>query len=140
MTAFVLLSSIPDDHLLELASDAGLALLPRVGSFSELLSLVRAKEIAQASLSWAQVNFDREKAASEVAAAASSAASPMSPGVAPPATALTPRGRSPAVYVPLGPASRPKRNKRVPTVKPVCARILRKTPACQARVSPRVSK
>jgi hypothetical protein len=48
--AFVLLSSIPDDHLLELASDAGLALLPGVGSCSELLSLVRAKEIAQASL------------------------------------------------------------------------------------------
>jgi hypothetical protein len=48
--AFVLLSSISDDHILELASDVGLASLPGVGSSSELLSLVRAKEIAQAAL------------------------------------------------------------------------------------------
>jgi hypothetical protein len=139
--AFVLLSSIPNDHLLELALDAGLALLPGVGSSSELLSLVRAKEIAQAALAQAQVNFAIEKAASEAAAAASSAACPASHGIVPPsASTLSPRGRSLAVSVPLVAASRPKRNKRVPSVKPVCARILRKTLARQARVSPRVSK
>jgi hypothetical protein len=139
--AFVLLSSVPDDHLLELASNAGLALLPGVGSSSELLSFVHAKEIAQVALAQAQVNFAKEKAASEAAAAASSAANHASPGIAsPPAATLSPSGKSPAVSVPLVPASRPKRNKRVPVVKPVCARILRKTPARQARVSPRVSK
>jgi hypothetical protein len=138
--AFVLLSSIPDDHLLELASDAGLALLPGVGSCSELLSLVRAKEIAQASLAQAQVNLDKEKAASEAAAAASMAAIPVSPGEVPPVASSTPSVWSPAVSVPVPPASRPRRNKRVPTVRPVCARILRKTPARQAWVSPRVPK
>jgi hypothetical protein len=138
--AFVLLSSISDDHLLELASDAGLALLPRVGSCSELLSLVRAKEIAQASLAQAQVKVDKEKAASKVAVAASLAATSVSPGEVLPAASLTPRVRSPAVSVPLVPASRPRRNKRVPAVRPVCARILRKMPAHQARVSPRVPK
>jgi hypothetical protein len=56
---FVLLSSLPDDHLLEVASAVGLALLPRVGTCSELLSLVQAKEIAQAALAQAQVKFDK---------------------------------------------------------------------------------
>jgi hypothetical protein len=40
---FVLLSSLSDDHLLVVAADLSLALLPRVGSCEELLSLVRAK-------------------------------------------------------------------------------------------------
>jgi hypothetical protein len=139
--AFVLLSSIPDDHLLELASDSGLALLPGVGSSSELLSLVRAKEIAQAALAQAQVNFAIEKAASEAAAAASSAANPSSPGIiSSPIIPVIPSRKCPAGSVPSVPAARPKRNKRVPTVKSVCARTLRKTPARQARVSPMVSK
>jgi hypothetical protein len=47
---FVLLSSFPDDHLLDVASDSGLALVSGVGSSAELLSLVRAKEIAQRAL------------------------------------------------------------------------------------------
>jgi hypothetical protein len=139
--AFVVLSSIPDDHLLELASDSGLALLPGVGSSSELLSLVRAKEIAQAALAQAQVNFAKEKAASEAAAAVSPAVNPSSPGIAsPPIVPLNPSRKCPAGSAPLVPASGPKWNKRVPAVKPVCARILRKTPARKARVSPRVSK
>jgi hypothetical protein len=36
---FVLLSSLPDDHLLAVASDSGLALVLGVGSTAELLSL-----------------------------------------------------------------------------------------------------
>jgi hypothetical protein len=139
--AFVLLSSVPDDHLLELASDSGLALLPGVGSSSELLSLVRAKEIAQAALAQAQVIFASEKAASEAAVAVSSAVNPSSPGIiSPPTIPLNPSRKCPAGPAPSVPAARPKRNKRVPAVKPVCARTLRKTPARQARVSPRVSK
>jgi hypothetical protein len=139
--AFVLLSSIPDDHLLELASDSGLALLPGVGSSSELLSLVRPKEIAQAALAQAQVNFAIEKAASEAAVAISSAVNLSSPGIISPSIIpLSPSRKCPAGSAPNVPAARPKRNKRVPAVKPVCARTLRKTPARQARVSPRVSK
>jgi hypothetical protein len=46
----VLLSSLLDEHLLAVASDLGLALVSAVGSATELLSLVRAKEIAQAAL------------------------------------------------------------------------------------------
>jgi hypothetical protein len=66
---FVLLSSLPDDHLLAVASDSGLALVSGVGSTSELLSLVRAKEIAQASLAQAQVKLAEQKAAVDAALA-----------------------------------------------------------------------
>jgi hypothetical protein len=66
---------------------------------------------------------------------------PSSPGIiSPPSIPMNPSRKCPAGPVPSAPATRPKRNKRVPAVKPVCARILRKTPARQARVSPRVSK
>jgi hypothetical protein len=47
---FVLLSSLPDDRLLAVASDSGIALLPGVGSAGDLISLVKAKELAQATL------------------------------------------------------------------------------------------
>jgi hypothetical protein len=47
---FVLLSSRSDAHLLAVAADVGLAINPSVGSLEELLSLVRAKEVAQALL------------------------------------------------------------------------------------------
>jgi hypothetical protein len=40
------MSSLPDDHLLDVASDSGLALVLGVGSCVDLLSLVHAKEIA----------------------------------------------------------------------------------------------
>jgi hypothetical protein len=51
---FVLLSSLPDEHLLAVAADSGIALLPGVGTVGDLISLVRAKELAQASLAHAQ--------------------------------------------------------------------------------------
>jgi hypothetical protein len=62
---FVLLASLPDDHLLDVASDSGLALVSGVGSSVELLSLVRAKEIAQAALAQAQVTLAEQKAAAD---------------------------------------------------------------------------
>jgi hypothetical protein len=65
---FVLLSSLLDDHLLSVASDSGLALVSGAGSVDEFLSLVRAKELAQAALAQAKIKFDEQKAA-EVASA-----------------------------------------------------------------------
>jgi hypothetical protein len=59
----VLPSSLPDDHLLAFALDTGLAFVSGVGLSDELLSLVRAKELAQASLALAQVKFSKQKAA-----------------------------------------------------------------------------
>jgi hypothetical protein len=47
---FILLSSRSDAHLIAVAADVGLAINPSVGSPEELLSLVRAKEVAQALL------------------------------------------------------------------------------------------
>jgi hypothetical protein len=67
---FVLLLSLPDDHLLAVASDSGLALVSGVGSSIDLLSLVRAKEIAQAALAQAQVKFAEQKATEDAALAA----------------------------------------------------------------------
>jgi hypothetical protein len=40
---FVLMSSLPDDHLLAVTSDSGLALVSGVGSSVDLLSLVRER-------------------------------------------------------------------------------------------------
>jgi hypothetical protein len=65
----VLLSSLPDDHLLAVASDSSLALVSGVGSCVDLLSLVHAKEIAQAALAQAQVNFAEQKAAEDATTA-----------------------------------------------------------------------
>jgi hypothetical protein len=137
---FVLLSSLPDDHLLEVASDAGLALLPGVGSCSEILSLVRAKEIAQAALAQAQLKFAQKKADAKAAEAASQVVPIVSLVGEQPVATAAPSVWSSIVTMPLVPTSRPKRTKRVQTVRPVCGRILRKTPARQARVSPKVSK
>jgi hypothetical protein len=67
---FVLLSSLPDDHLLAVASDSGLAVVSGVGSSADLLSLVRVKEIAQAALAQAHVKFAEQKAVDEAALAA----------------------------------------------------------------------
>jgi hypothetical protein len=71
---FVLLSSLPDDHLLLVASDSGLVLVSGAGSAAEFLSLVRAKELAQAALAQAQVKFAEQKAADAAAASAMQAA------------------------------------------------------------------
>jgi hypothetical protein len=130
---FVLLSSLPDDHLLSVASDSGLALVSGAGSVAEFLSLVRAKELAQAALAQAQVKFAEQKAA-DAAAASVAQANEAGPSVVQcPATAVM--ENSPQASVPKPPRAKvPKKPRQV------CVRNLRKTPARQARVSIKVSK
>jgi hypothetical protein len=130
---FVLLSSLPDDHLLSVASDSGLALVSGVGSDAEFLSLVRAKELAQAALAQAQVKFADQKAADAAAVSAAQAAEAGPSVVQCPDAAVM--EISPQATVPKPPrAKAPKKPRQV------CVRNLRKTPARQARVSIKVSK
>jgi hypothetical protein len=144
---FVLLASLPDDHLLDVASDSGLALVSGVGSSAELLSLVRAKEIAQAALAQAQVTLAEQKAAADAELAAAAQCDDPGPSVV---QSPGPIGVQAPVAVanpcPLQPSNNPsipaKSSRAKPTKLPkqVCTRSLRKTPARQARVSLRVSK
>jgi hypothetical protein len=137
---FVLLSSLPDDHLLEVALDSGLALVPGVGSCVDLLSLVRAKEIAQAALAQDQVKFAEQKAAEDAAAAADAQVATAGPSV-PPSVASADLRPQPQVPVPpVEKCSKLLRSKSSKQPKQVSVRVLRKTPARQARVSLRVSK
>jgi hypothetical protein len=130
---FVLLSSLPDDHLLSVASDSGLALVSGVGSSAEFLSLVRAKELAQAALAQAQVKFAAQKAADDAAAAAV-LADEAGPSVGQCSVAAGMES-SPQAGIPK--SSRAKAPKKP---RQVCLRNLRKTPARQARVFSKVSK
>jgi hypothetical protein len=57
-----------------------------------------------------------------------------------PVATATPSVQSPVLSASIVPSPRPRRNKRVPAARLVCAWILRKTPARQAQVSPKVSK
>jgi hypothetical protein len=75
-TEFVLLSSCSDAHLLAVALDVGLAINPSVGSPEELLSLVRAKEVAQALLATAV-----EKKKTSLTSEEAGVASPQPPAV-----------------------------------------------------------
>jgi hypothetical protein len=143
----VLLASLPDDHLLDVASDLGLALVSGVGSSDELLSLVRAKEIAQAALAQAQVTLAEQKAAAEAELAEAAQRGDPGPSVV---QSPGPSGVQAPVVVanpsPMQPSNNPtipaksSRAKLPKLPKQVCTRSLRKTPARQARVSLRVSK
>jgi hypothetical protein len=144
---FVLLASLPDDHLLDVASDSGLALVSGVGSSIELLSLVRAKEIAQAALAQAQVTLAEQKAAADAALAEaaqgddpgpSAVQSSDSVGVQAPVVVANSSPLQPPNIPPI--PAKPSRAKLPKLPKQVCIRSLRKTPARQARVSLRVSK
>jgi hypothetical protein len=144
---FVLLSSLPDDRLLAVASDLGIALLPGVGSAGDLISLVKAKELAQATLAQAQA-LASKRAEEEVIIRATEAA--------PNATASTSAVDVPVpspVWCPVNSEShslpegkcmpiipKPKRVSKKTLSSPLAPRILRKTPARQARASPLVSK
>jgi hypothetical protein len=121
-----------NDHLLVVASDSGLALVLGVGSTAKLLSLVRAKEIAQAALSQAQVKLAEQKAAADEALA--EAAQPIDPGpsvVQSPIVAASP-GPLQSLIEPRIPAPKICRAKSSKLPKQVCVRTLRKTPAQQA--------
>jgi hypothetical protein len=143
---FVLLSSIPDDHLLEVAADSGLALCSGVGIAGDLISLVKAKEIAQASLAQAQA-LAVKRAEEEIARAAAAVRDSPTPAsvaadesarlVPPPARPLEqPIEQS----VPVIPKPKHACKKPVAAACTQAPRNLRKTPARQARASPAVSK
>jgi hypothetical protein len=143
---FVLLSSLPDDRLLAVASDSGIALLPGVGSAGDLISLVKAKELAQAALAQAQAlaikraeeeSIHAAEAVSTATASTSEVDVPVPPPVLCPANSdspIHPEGKC----VPGIP--KPKRVTKKSLISPLAPRLLRKTLARQARDSPLVSK
>jgi hypothetical protein len=143
---FVLLSSLPDVRLLEVAVDSGIALLPGVGSAGDFISLVKAKELAQAALAQAQALASKRaeeestraaEAAAEVTASTSAVDVPVPPPVScPPNT----HGQTSPVVKCTPDIPKPRRvSKKAPT-SPRAPRLLRKTPARQARASPLVTK
>jgi hypothetical protein len=139
---FMLLSSIPDDHLLEVAADSGLALCSGVGVAGDLISLVKAKELAQATLAQAQALI--AKRAEEETARAAAAARDTSTSASVAADELPRLVSSPGHHTeqPVPVIPKPKRVSKKPATA-ACTqapRILRKTPARQARASPVVSK
>jgi hypothetical protein len=141
-TDFVLLSSIPDDHLLTFAADSGLALCSGVGVAGDLISLVKAKELAQAALAQAQALIAERAEEENTRAAEAARDASISASVA--ADESTHPISSPACpdeqTVPVIP--KPKRAAKKPVVVSCtwAPRLLRKTPARQARASPVVSK
>jgi hypothetical protein len=143
---FVLLSSLPDDRLLAVASDSGIALLPGMGSVGELISLVKAKELAQATLAQAQALASKraEEENIRAAEAASNATTSTSAVDVPVPLPLGCLVNSDSHSLPKGkcmPAMpKPKRVPKKTLSSPPAPRILRKTPARQARASPLVSK
>jgi hypothetical protein len=143
---FVLLSSLPDDRLLVVASDSGIALLPGVGSAGDLISLVKAKELAQAALAQAQAlaikraeeeSIRAAEAILNVTASTSAVDVPVPPPVLCPTNSDSPI-RPEGKCVPGIP--KPKLVTKKSLISPLAPRLLRKTPARQARASPLVSK
>jgi hypothetical protein len=131
---FVLLSSRSDAHLIAVAADVGLAINHSVDSPEELLSLVRAKEVAQALLA-AAVEKNRSSAPPEGAGVASPQPSAVGARAAP-APSILPvvQGGVTVATPPVVPA-KSRRRKQLP-VHPLGPRVnLMKTPARQARVS-----
>ena len=58
---FAILHELPDEHLAVVVHDVGLAFSIEVGRETEVLSLIRAKEEAQAAI--AEANFRKDLAA-----------------------------------------------------------------------------
>ena len=69
-SSFAILQDLPDFHLAAVVHDVGLAFAIEKGTDSEILSLVRAKEAAQAAI--AEATFRRDLAAAAQATAGSS--------------------------------------------------------------------
>jgi hypothetical protein len=139
---FVLLSSIPDDHLLEVATDSGLALCSGVGVAGDLISLVKAKELAQAALAQAQAPIAKraEEENARVAAAARDTSTSASVAADESTRLVSSPARPIEQSIPVIP--KPKRASKKP-VAASCTQapgLLRKTLARQARASPVVSK
>jgi hypothetical protein len=143
---FVLLSSLPDDRLLAVAADSGIALLPGVGSAGYLISLVKAKELAQAALAQAQA-LAAKRAEEESIRAAEAASIATTSTSAVDVSASSPVLRPVRSDSPIRPDGhcapgipKLKRVAKKSLISPPAPRLLRKTPARQARASPRVSK
>jgi hypothetical protein len=110
---FVLLSSRSDAHLIAVAVDVGLAINPSVGSPEELLSLVRAKEVAQALLA-AAVEKKRSTAPPEGAGVASPQPSAVGARVAPALPIMTDVQVGVAVATPPVVPAKSRRRKHLP--------------------------
>jgi hypothetical protein len=143
---FVLLSSLLNDCLLTVALDSGIALMPGVGFAGDLISLVKAKELAQAVLAQAQaLAAKRAEEESIRAAEAALTTTTSTSAVDVPATSpvLCPV-RSVSPIRPEGKCApgipKSKRVTKKSLISPLAPRLLRKTPARQAWASPLVSK
>jgi hypothetical protein len=130
------LSSRSDAHLLAVAAVVGMAINPSVGSPGDMLSLVHAKEIAQALLAAA---VDKQKlAASKEEAGVASLPLPTEESSVAPTVPMSDMASTQLVGVvatpPVIPAKSGQRRKK-PDLCFGPRTNLRKTPARQARVS-----
>jgi hypothetical protein len=139
---FLVLPSVSDTHLWGVARDAGLGLDVSAGSLSPLLSLIRAKELAQARLSEASVKAkskeeegQKQKLAENVANPASAAQDLTTDGSAN-TTGTDPERITLADIANSSRATRRKKGEAFAGPRP----NLRDTPARQARASAGVSK
>jgi hypothetical protein len=139
---FVLPSSIPDERLLAVAADSGLALCSGVGVVGDLISLVKAKELAQAALAQAQALIakraeEESTQAAEAARDATNSASVAAIETSLPASCLV---HTDGQSVPVIPKPKRVAKKSAAVSSTPAPRLLRKTPARQARASAIVSK
>jgi hypothetical protein len=143
---FTAFSSTPDMFFLGLAEDCGLSLGDSITSPSSVLSVIQARELAQAKLAEAA----ERQALLEAAKAAESASDPQlstqqeNTSVVPPAQ-FSPKawcqGEETGDPESITVASLAKRKKRKSSVLPLPPRTnLRSTPACQARAASGVSQ
>jgi hypothetical protein len=145
---FVLLSSLPDEHLLAVTADSGMALLPGVGSAGDLISLVKAKELAQAALAQTQALISKRAEEESIRAAEAASVAATSASVAgfeaslpaPCPVCTDSPVRTDGQFAPVIPKPKRVAKKPVSLSSPPAPKLLRKTPAHQARASPLVSK
>jgi hypothetical protein len=131
---FVLLSSRSDAHLLAVAVDVGMAINPSVGSSDELLSLVHAKEVAQALLAMA-VDKKKLSVPTEEAGAASLPLPMVGATAAPTVSSVPTVQMGVAVATPPVIPAKSRQRKKMSDLALGPRTNLRKTPARQARVS-----
>ena len=87
---FAVLQSIPDAHLLDVAKDSCVLFRPEVGTPGEVVSMLKAKELAQAQLALTREKLEREaqekqrKEHEEKEIANSAPSAPKGSGQAPP--------------------------------------------------------
>jgi hypothetical protein len=147
-TDFVLLSSLPDERLLAIAADSGIALLPGLGSARDLISLIKAKELAQAALAQAQALISKRAeeesiraAEAATVAATSASAAGLEASLPTPCPVCTDSPvRTDGQFALVIPKPKRVAKKPMSLSSPPAPRLLRKNPARQAQASPLVSK